>query len=34
MLERILAAREIEIRVRYQETDGQRRVHHGNYLIF
>jgi len=25
---------EIEIRVRYQETDGQRRVHHGNFLSF
>ena len=25
---------EIEIRVRYQETDGQRRVHHGNYLTY
>src|SRR4029453_15064470 len=23
---------EIEIRVRYQETDGQGRVHHANYL--
>lgn len=25
---------EIEIRVRYQETDGQRRVHHGNFLTY
>ena len=25
---------EIEIRVRYQETDGQRRVHHGNYFTY
>jgi acyl-CoA thioester hydrolase len=25
---------EIEIRVRYQETDGQRRVHHANYLTY
>jgi acyl-CoA thioester hydrolase len=25
---------EIEIRVRYQETDGQRRVHHANFLTF
>ena len=25
---------EITIRVRYQETDGQRRVHHGNYLTY
>ncbi|RLS33444.1 MAG: acyl-CoA thioesterase [Planctomycetota bacterium] len=23
-----------EIRVRYQETDGQRRVHHANYLTY
>jgi acyl-CoA thioester hydrolase len=27
-------AHEIEIRVRYQETDGQRRVHHANYLTY
>jgi acyl-CoA thioester hydrolase len=27
-------AHEIEIRVRYQETDGQRRLHHGNYLTY
>jgi len=25
---------EIEIRVRYQETDGQGRVHHANYLTW
>lgn len=25
---------EIEIRVRYQETDGQGRVHHANYLTY
>lgn len=25
---------EIEIRVRYQETDGQRRVHHANFLTY
>ena len=25
---------EIAIRVRYQETDGQRRVHHANYLTY
>ena len=25
---------EIEFRVRYQETDGQRRVHHANYLTY
>jgi len=25
---------ELEIRVRYQETDGQRRVHHANYLTY
>jgi len=24
----------LEIRVTYQETDGQRRVHHGNYLNY
>ncbi|MDG2467725.1 MAG: thioesterase family protein [Pirellulaceae bacterium] len=24
----------IEIRVRYQETDGQRRLHHANYLNY
>ena len=27
-------AHEIEIRVRYQETDGQRRLHHANYLTY
>ena len=25
---------EVEVRVRYQETDGQRRVHHANYLTW
>jgi acyl-CoA thioester hydrolase len=25
---------ELEIRVRYQETDGQRRVHHANFLTY
>ena len=25
---------EIEIRVRYQETDGMQRVHHANYLTY
>jgi acyl-CoA thioester hydrolase len=25
---------EIEIRVRYQETDGQRRAHHANFLTY
>lgn len=25
---------EIEIRVRYQETDGQRRVHHANFVTY
>jgi acyl-CoA thioester hydrolase len=25
---------EIQIRVRYQETDGQRRVHHANFLTY
>ena len=28
------ATHEMEIRVRYQETDGQRRVHHANYLTY
>ncbi len=28
------AAHEMEIRVRYQETDGQRRVHHSNFLTY
>jgi acyl-CoA thioester hydrolase len=27
-----LTQHEIEVRVRYQETDGQGRVHHANYL--
>ncbi len=30
----MLKEHEIEIRVRYQETDGQRRVHHANYLTY
>jgi acyl-CoA thioester hydrolase len=25
---------ELEFRVRYQETDGQRRVHHANFLTY
>jgi len=29
-----LAVHETEIRVRYQETDGQRRLHHANYLTY
>ena len=29
-----LTSHEIEIRVRYQETDGQGRVHHANYLTW
>jgi acyl-CoA thioester hydrolase len=28
------AVHEMEIRVRYQETDGQRRLHHANYLTY
>ena len=28
----MITSHEIEIRVRYQETDGQGRVHHANYL--
>ena len=28
------AVHEMEIRVRYQETDGQRRGHHANYLTY
>jgi acyl-CoA thioester hydrolase len=28
------AVHEIEIRVRYQETDGQRRAHHANFLTY
>lgn len=27
-------AHDTEIRVRYQETDGQRRLHHANYLTY
>ena len=30
----MLLSHEIEIRVRYQETDGQGRVHHANYLTW
>jgi acyl-CoA thioester hydrolase len=30
----MLTQHEIEIRVRYQETDGQGRVHHANYLTW
>jgi acyl-CoA thioester hydrolase len=30
----MLQSHEIEIRVRYQETDGQGRVHHANYLTW
>lgn len=30
----MLTQHEIEIRVRYQETDGQRRLHHANYLTY
>ncbi len=29
-----LASHETQIRVRYQETDGQRRVHHANVLTY
>jgi acyl-CoA thioester hydrolase len=29
-----LASHETSIRVRYQETDGQRRVHHANFLTY
>ena len=29
-----IAFHETEIRVRYQETDGQRRVHHANFLTY
>ena len=25
---------EMQVRVRYQETDGQRRVHHANFLTY
>lgn len=30
----VLASHETPIRVRYQETDGQRRVHHANFLTY
>src|SRR5918993_1041142 len=30
----MLTEHEIEIRVRYQETDGQARVHHANYFNY
>jgi len=30
----MLQTHEIEVRVRYQETDGQGRVHHANYLTW
>ncbi len=30
----MLREHEIEIRVRYQETDGQRRLHHANFLNY
>ena len=30
----MLAQHEIEIRVRYQETDGQKRLHHANYFTY
>jgi len=30
----MITEHEIEIRVRYQETDGQGRVHHANYLTY
>ena len=30
----MLTEHEIEVRVRYQETDGQGRVHHANYLTY
>lgn len=30
----MLPQHEIEIRVRYQETDAQARVHHANYLTY
>jgi acyl-CoA thioester hydrolase len=30
----MLTTHEIELRVRYQETDGQGRVHHANYLTW
>lgn len=30
----MIHSHEIEIRVRYQETDGQGRVHHGNFVNY
>lgn len=30
----MLTSHEIEIRVRYKETDGQGFVHHANYIVF
>jgi len=30
----MIRSHEIEIRVRYQETDGQGRVHHGNFVNY
>jgi acyl-CoA thioester hydrolase len=30
----MLHSHEIEVRVRYQETDGQGRVHHGNFVNY
>ncbi len=30
----MLTQHEVEIRVRYQETDGQGRVHHANYFTY
>jgi len=30
----MLIEHEIQLRVRYQETDGQGRVHHGNYFTY
>ena len=30
----LLAAHQLPIRVAYYETDGQRRVHHANYLNY
>jgi acyl-CoA thioester hydrolase len=30
----MLTEHEIEIRVRYQETDGQARLHHANYFTY
>ena len=34
MPETMITEHEIEVRVRYQETDGQARVHHANYLTY